>query len=280
MYPERIRPPVKKVYFRGRPLSIINWFFLIIFSPFLLIIDAFKPKNSRKIVLAYLWFMLIVTLMTGSAYLLSEVSANRLEGMLAEFFYPGEASHMVKKEIQEIINRCSVMFNVNPQLVMAVMKVESGFNPKARSPKGACGLMQLMPLVWRHYNPSSICRGGHPPGNPDHGADCIYDIEANIRTGVRYLRDLISYYDGEIGLALEAYNAGLTNVDMERKAPKFRETRNYLNKIAVVLAPLTGQRIEGQHSFIVRYRAFFRVMLVVSQLGWFLFVFWIIKRLL
>lgn len=278
--PVRVRPPIRKAYYSKKRSPFLQRLFLIICSPLLLIIDAFRPRNSRKVVLAYLWFILIIMVITGLAYLANERTGARLEKMLGEFFYPGETPPAVSQEFREIINRYAVMFNMNPQLIMAVIKVESGFDPKARSQKGACGLMQITPLVWQYYNPESQCNGRHPPGRPEHGSDCIYAVEANIRTGVRYLRDLIDYFDGETGLAIEAYNAGLTNVDLERKKPKFRETRNYLLRIASVLTPLTNERVAGEFYRALLHRSFFKWMLVISHLSWMPLVVWVVKRLI
>jgi soluble lytic murein transglycosylase-like protein len=104
---------------------------------------------------------------------------------------------------------------VRPDLVRAVMQVESGFNPLARSPKGALGLMQLMPATIRQF-------GVMNPFNP---------IE-NIRAGVAYLRGLLDRYENNEELALAAYNAGPDAVDKHgQTVPPFRETRHYVAQI-------------------------------------------------
>jgi soluble lytic murein transglycosylase-like protein len=104
---------------------------------------------------------------------------------------------------------------VRPDLVRAVVQVESGFNPRARSPKGALGLMQLMPATIREF-------GVRNPFNP----------EDNVRAGVAYLRQLIDRYDGNEQLALAAYNAGPSAVDRHGEAiPPYPETRAYVSKV-------------------------------------------------
>lgn len=104
---------------------------------------------------------------------------------------------------------------VRPDLVRAVMQVESAFNPRARSVKGALGLMQLMPATLRQYGVAN-------PFNPDE----------NVRAGVSYLRALLDRYGNDETLALAAYNAGPTAVDKHGQAvPPYRETRNYVAQI-------------------------------------------------
>jgi soluble lytic murein transglycosylase-like protein len=104
---------------------------------------------------------------------------------------------------------------VRSDLVRAVMQVESGFNPRARSPKGALGLMQLMPATARQYGVA----------NP-------FDPAENVRGGVAYLRALLDRYDNDETLALAAYNAGPLAVDRHgQNVPPYRETRDYVTKI-------------------------------------------------
>lgn len=105
--------------------------------------------------------------------------------------------------------------NVRPALIRAIVEVESAFNPRARSPKGALGLMQLMPAIARQFHVSD-------PFDPDQ----------NIRAGSSYLRQLLDRYDGNEALALAAYNAGPGAVDRYGEAiPPFRETQSYVDKV-------------------------------------------------
>jgi hypothetical protein len=112
----------------------------------------------------------------------------------------------------EVIEAVSQAHGVDPMLVRAVIEVESNYRPRARSPKGAMGLMQLMPATARAYNVR----------NP-------YDPKANIAAGVKHLKSLIDKWGVE--LALAAYNAGEGAVRKFNGIPPYRETRNYVSKI-------------------------------------------------
>jgi soluble lytic murein transglycosylase-like protein len=104
---------------------------------------------------------------------------------------------------------------IRPDLVRAVIQVESAFNPRARSPKGAIGLMQLMPSTAAEL-----------------GVTDPYDPGQNIRGGVAYLRRLLDRYDNNEELALAAYNAGPLAVDRHGSTvPPYRETRDYVKRI-------------------------------------------------
>lgn len=115
----------------------------------------------------------------------------------------------------EIIERHAATYGVSPDLVRAVMQVESAFNPYARSSKGALGLMQLMPST-------AIEMGVRNP----------FDPEQNIRGGVAYLRQLLNKYGNDLTLALAAYNAGPTAVDRHGyQVPPYAETRKYVARV-------------------------------------------------
>jgi Transglycosylase SLT domain len=112
----------------------------------------------------------------------------------------------------EIIASMSQAHGVDPMLVRALIQVESNYHPKARSRKGAMGLMQLMPSTAREYQVR----------NP-------FDPRANIEAGIKHLRSLIDKWGVEIALA--AYNAGEGAVVKFNGIPPYRETRNYVSKI-------------------------------------------------
>jgi soluble lytic murein transglycosylase-like protein len=112
------------------------------------------------------------------------------------------------------INEHSTRMGVSADLVRAVIQVESAFNPKAVSTKGAMGLMQLMPATAQEL-----------------GVDNPFEPDQNIRGGVAYLKRLLVRYDNRVELALAAYNAGMGNVEKYGDVPPFAETRNYVKKI-------------------------------------------------
>ena len=115
-----------------------------------------------------------------------------------------------------LVMKSATKHGVDPNLIMAVMRQESGFNPRARSYKGASGLMQLMPATARRF-----------------GVENIYDPAQNIDAGTRYLRFLLDTFDGDVELALAGYNAGENAVvNSGYQVPRFRETQNYVRTIS------------------------------------------------
>jgi hypothetical protein len=113
----------------------------------------------------------------------------------------------------EIIASVSEAHGVDPLLVRALIQVESGYRPQARSPKGAMGLMQLMPSTAREYNVR----------NP-------FEPKANIEAGIKRLKSLIDQF-GVVETALAAYNAGEGAVKKFNGIPPYRETRDYVYRI-------------------------------------------------
>lgn len=139
-------------------------------------------------------------------YLVSEPHAQAAGYVRGKPFTP--------EEIDAAIDQAASRHNVDPNLVRAVVKVESNFNPNAVSRKGAMGLMQLMPQTARQLNVT----------NP-------FDPEQNIDAGVRHLKKLMENYGGDIKLSLAAYNAGAGAVARSSGVPHFAETQQYVRRI-------------------------------------------------
>jgi SLT domain-containing protein len=113
-----------------------------------------------------------------------------------------------------LIRRTAAANKVDMALVKAVMHAESAFNPNAISPKGASGLMQLMPETAERY-----------------GVEDIFDPVQNVQGGVRYLRDLLVMFKNNHRLAIAAYNAGENAVFKYKGIPPYSETRQYVRKV-------------------------------------------------
>ena len=117
-------------------------------------------------------------------------------------------------DLREIATLAARRHGLDPELVIAVVSVESGFRPQAVSPKGAQGLMQLMPKTAESL-----------------GVADAFDPEQNLDGGARHLGQLLALYDGDVERALAAYNAGEGAVHRHHGVPPYRETRAYVKKV-------------------------------------------------
>jgi len=129
------------------------------------------------------------------------------------FGLPPDAN-LVRGQYADLINQIASEEGVDPELVRAIIKAESNFDPRAVSRKGAQGLMQLMPGTAGRYAVTNT-----------------FDPETNIRGGVRHLRFLHDLFPGQLPLALVAYNAGENAVLRYNRIPPYPETRQYVNRV-------------------------------------------------
>ena len=123
---------------------------------------------------------------------------------------PGGVTGLYSEQIRREAGR----YGLDPNLVKAVIATESNFNPWAVSPKGARGLMQLMPSTAVRF-----------------GVKNVHDPSQNIQGGVQYLRHLLDLFGGDLVLALAAYNAGERVVQQLGRVPNYRETRDYVDRV-------------------------------------------------
>jgi len=140
-----------------------------------------------------------------------------------------DESISARERYEPLVIEHSNRHGLRPELVRAVIQVESGYNPRALSPKGAMGLMQLMPETARVL-----------------GVQRPYDPAQNIAGGTRYLRVLLDKYNGDELLALAAYNAGSGAVDRHGgRVPPYRETQDYVRKVTLKAgeAPVSRRKL-------------------------------------
>jgi soluble lytic murein transglycosylase-like protein len=117
-------------------------------------------------------------------------------------------------DLRDLARAAATRHGLDPELVLAVVGVESAFEPRAVSPKGARGLMQLMPRTAREL-----------------GVADAFDAEANLDGGSRYLQALLKRYGGDLRRALSAYNAGPGAVARHGGVPPYPETRDYVRRV-------------------------------------------------
>lgn len=118
------------------------------------------------------------------------------------------------RNIVKMVHDIAAGYNIEPELILALIQQESGFNTKALSHKGAMGLMQLMPATARRF-----------------GVKNAWDTQQNITGGIRYLAWLLKQYKGNVALALAGYNAGENAVARYNGIPPYKETQNYVKRI-------------------------------------------------
>ena len=127
---------------------------------------------------------------------------------------PGMDQAYFKGPIYKLVDKLAQQSGIDPKLVMAVILVESGFNPKAVSPKNAQGLMQLIPETAQRFRVRNA-----------------FDPEENIKGGIAYLQWLLAFFKGDVALVAAAYNSGEGTVEKYRGVPPYPETQKYVKRV-------------------------------------------------
>ena len=135
---------------------------------------------------------------------------------------------VAKSDIELLVERWAPEYSVDPNLVMALIAVESKFDANAVSPKNAQGLMQLIPATAVRF-----------------GVKNAYNALENLKGGLAYLQWLMAYFKGDVALVLAAYNAGEEAVERYRGIPPYRETRNYVKQITSVYKKASHPYLSG-----------------------------------
>lgn len=180
-FPQRVSRPVS--YLRSAkfgPFAIISLFFLSNFTGFF-----FSPVMAPSV-----------------------DAATHVEVIPTDIPLSGDC------DLDWIIYRAGKKSGVDPRFIHAVIKQESRYDPKAVSPVGAQGLMQMMPATAKRF-----------------GLKDPFDPTANVEAGTKYLKWLLKRFDGDVTLALAGYNAGEGSVDKYKGVPPYNETQNYVKKI-------------------------------------------------
>jgi len=195
----------KKITIQILSVEIIRFFFIF---AMILSVSLFSIHSDRKDV------RVIKTTSGISASSISQPLADENAGGYS--VYGALFRHMNKKEqlFHPIIIQVSSRHQVDPALVKAIIMAESGYNPKAISKSGAKGLMQLMPGTANAM-----------------GIKDVFNPHQNITGGVRYFKLLMNQFDGDVKLALAAYNAGSKNVRQYKGIPPFKATRYYIKNV-------------------------------------------------
>ena len=140
--------------------------------------------------------------------------ASEIRGLVPDEVIEEVASASASGDLRELAAASARRHGLDPELVLAVVAVESGFQPQAVSRKGAQGLMQLMPATAKEL-----------------GVKDALDPAENLDGGSRYLKDLIALYGGDLKKALAAYNAGPGAVARHGGVPPYKETRRYVREV-------------------------------------------------
>ena len=154
-------------------------------------------------------------------YVNTGATSTRVDWMTRSFRSdPSGVSGRIPANIDQLVQQTASRFQVDPELIRAIIRVESGYDPKAVSSKGAMGLMQLIPATAQRFGVA----------NP-------FDPKQNLEGGVNYLKYLLDLFGGDLSLSLAAYNAGEHSVQRSGGVPAIPETQNYVRKVTNLYKP-------------------------------------------
>ena len=268
---------------RAKSSPILMWLLILIkflLSPLVVLADSFRNKGTVDKIWLFSFFLFTTVVMsiTGFGIVVTEAPLVKTLKMMAAVTDNNDVLTGDLQPLIRIINKNALHYNVDPNLVFAIIKTESNFNPRAVSPAGAKGLMQIMPEVWRE-NSGSSCTGKHSNRSLcQAGENCIFASEANIRVGTKYFRSLLTKYDGRVDLALEAYNAGISNVRPGEK-PKYAETRNYVDNIITFWKNVRKDTIDQQLKLSIKLQQGLKWLFGVTFGCWLILFWWASRKL-
>jgi len=201
----------------------MGWVFALVLGLLVCIADIKLPAETEKgsISLEHL----VNGDETFPAFALSSPDETGISDLAAMPFVPGAEPELLP--FDRIIHEAAGRHHVDADLILAVIMVESQLNPTARSKKGAGGLMQLMPITADALDVVDI-----------------YCPEENVNAGVRHLKWLLDRFDGDLTMALAAYNAGVQNVLRHNGVPPFPETRAYVKRVLEYYAEIKYDSLE------------------------------------
>ena len=158
--------------------------------------------------------MRITSVTDAGGVITTNIDTDMATGGVSDFASQLDEQLKTGTSLERIFDQAAQIYGVDVELLKAMAKAESGFDPNATSKSGAMGIMQLMPTTAKGL-----------------GVTDAYDPEQNIMGGAKYIASLLDKYDGNVSYALAAYNAGSGNVDKYGGIPPFEETQNYVAKI-------------------------------------------------
>lgn len=176
--------------------------------------------------------MKITSVTDANGVTTTTIDTDAVSGTSADFSSQLNEYLKTDSSLESIFEKAANTYGVDVELLKAMAKAESNFDPNATSRSGAMGIMQLMPGTAKGL-----------------GVTDAYDPEQNIMGGAKYIASLLDKYDGNVSYALAAYNAGSGNVDKYGGIPPFEETQNYVTKILGYLQN-GGVEIPGQWSIV------------------------------